>query len=980
MKQAFLILACTQMIFLSLAIKFKPEWHQYIANLIRKHERHAFSPVVIIPQFPAADGNTMSVDHFFLPEVIIWDPLQQFPAMIKIVTCNERGCGSEMKLVAWQDGSVQRLNPRCLYGSRGCVVLVCKIYRCPKGHLLTSCDIRVLQQIGGSIPIPFILLHKCGVSRELQWTIFHLCSKGMSFADIESLILSSVQDHYAQQVLNYKAVVPSDKQNCILDSIPEVYISNDLITNIFLITYNMLKCRMTRDMCELTSEYISCDHTFKVASHIGIFRDRNWISQYDSLFIIQDNRGAVLFWQLAKGNAYDSLHDGMLSLNARITNKEKSVKMIIIDNCCMWRKKLSETFGEATKVKLDLFHAIKRVSTALSKKHAYFYTALQDFRLVFREVGDNGSNRKQATPPPDAIQKKLELFLSKWNMITDENGKHLITSAVICEIDKLRIPIERGCLSEIPPHFGTNRNENIHRSLNKRLAGTRLGVEVAVALLATFFHLWNSKRMNVNVSTIASQIDHSNDSNSNIEPESFGISVSALRSCTVDDVQEEVVSKTSKELCSDSWSIMKSIHLLQDKKCIYRILCNALSFLHAEELLNGLSDTHCKVSRMIQCQIGDAPIVEQSVGDDVRRLENILLSFKMKMIDVPHDGDCLFTSVAKYLRHIFKELDCSSDIIQHVHSLGISPERNSSIQTLRHLLVNEWLLNRQDYQPFFHGISSFAEEAEKYRVLGVHNSSLGDAMLLGLSNLLHLQMVLFMSIPSWPHTTVSPRDPPLCQVPMYLAYNHTGSGHYALVLPEEPNEDMNSCEISHTDGEKSRKFCRCGRGRNAKDKNRINCCNQQAYSSRCPCLRSNSACSETCQCIGCGNTFGSRSNTEQNYSVGLKRRKRARYPEQDCLKKTGWKYMKTENELPLSGIWTPQEHYVFYAIVLSYRNNGELLEIGKISNLYSTIKENLKQLNIPLFLAPKTNAQVRSKLQQLFKEEGIFNKCGNINY
>ena len=54
--------------------------------------------------------------------------------------------------------------------------------------------------------------------------------------------------------------------------------------------------------------------------------------------------------------------------------------------------------------------------------------------------------------------------------------------------------MQKGCLSGIPSGFGTNRNENLHRMLNKRLTGNRLGVQLAVALLSTFFHSWNLKR------------------------------------------------------------------------------------------------------------------------------------------------------------------------------------------------------------------------------------------------------------------------------------------------------------------------------------------------------------------------------------------------------------------------------------------------------------------------------------------------------
>ena len=65
----------------------------------------------------------------------------------------------------------------------------------------------------------------------------------------------------------------------------------------------------------------------------------------------------------------------------------------MINNCCMWNKKLKDTFIEQTEVKLDLFHAVKRIMSALSKPHTYFYSAIQEFMLVFRSHGDNGVQR-----------------------------------------------------------------------------------------------------------------------------------------------------------------------------------------------------------------------------------------------------------------------------------------------------------------------------------------------------------------------------------------------------------------------------------------------------------------------------------------------------------------------------------------------------------------------------------------------------------
>lgn len=210
------------------------------------------------------------------------------------------------------------------------------------------------------------------------------------------------------------------------------------------------------------------------------------------------------------------------------------------------------------EVKLDLFHAVKKVTTALSKKHVYFHSAVQDFRLVFHYVGDGGTCWKQSTPPPSVIHKNSDLFLTKWEKISDTDGKPIITPAVRREIQNLIVHKDRGCLSGIPPHIGTNRNENLHRSLNKRLSGTRLGVEVAVAMLTTFFHFWNARhggggRGGGGGGIVSIPASYASTADVTVSPK-FGIGVSNDRSYTDDNMEE-----TPKTLAGDIWTAMKGI-------------------------------------------------------------------------------------------------------------------------------------------------------------------------------------------------------------------------------------------------------------------------------------------------------------------------------------------------------------------------------------------------------------------------------------
>ena len=115
--------------------------------------------------------------------------------------------------------------------------------------------------------------------------------------------------------------------------------------------------------------------------------------------------------------------------------------------------------------------------------------------------------------------------------------------------------------------------------------------------------------------------------------------------------------------------------------------------------------------------------------------------------------------------------------------------------------------------------------------------------------------------------------------------------------------------------------CRCGRGRNAKDLERTNCLAEQAYASRCPCLKSHTGCSDRCRCQNCGNKYRVRPNQKlpEEHSE-VTRKKKPCHPDQNSLKVSGWKFMKMQNEETISEMWTPHEHYVFMSIVEYFRN------------------------------------------------------------
>ncbi|XP_065908242.1 uncharacterized protein [Dysidea avara] len=610
-------------------VYFKTEWTTYIQLIIACHDKNTVRPYIISPSqfsdalleiYSSANSNSMSTsddinspeskdaDVFLdcdLPGVIIWDPILQFPDIYidykDSVPCSETDCYQVMKFLTWQDGSQQRYNPRRLYGTDGFVLLVCKIYRCPNGHLIATNDPRFLLKFKKRSTIPFFLLHRSGVTRELQYEIFHHCTLGISFADISKLLSWSLQTSWIRKISSKLSQGQRSIKSSEFNDALVAPMSNDLIINSFVITYNEIKDFLNVQMSDIRGEKLSCDHTFKLVSHIGIYRNGKWVPQYDSLFIMQNEHGKVLYWQLTMGTAYSAIRDGIENVKCR-----NDIKMIVIDNCCMWKNMLSGSLGSCVIVKLDLFHAVKRISTAISKKHPYFYQALQDFRLVFRSCGDNGVIRKMPTPPPDKLIKNLQMYLNKWSDICDHDSNPVLTAAVLKEINNVKIHISRGCLSGIPPHFGTNRNENLHRSLNSRFSGSRIGVEVAVALIAVFFHMWNSRHDGNETCTLAqylmSDFSTKSDTLTPCEVPKFGIGVSSRRLYSIDNVTH-----AGKHSHGNTWDALQSVdqHLSTpncewlNEDMAYMVLHNALSLLHSEEVLNNLSISHAPVIRMI---------------------------------------------------------------------------------------------------------------------------------------------------------------------------------------------------------------------------------------------------------------------------------------------------------------------------------------------------------------------------------------------
>lgn len=66
--------------------------------------------------------------------------------------------------------------------------------------------------------------------------------------------------------------------------------------------------------------WLSCDHTFKSATNIGVFRnvDSEWVKQYNGLFCVLKSAGEVLTWKFTKDLQFSSVEEQMKNLQCRL--------------------------------------------------------------------------------------------------------------------------------------------------------------------------------------------------------------------------------------------------------------------------------------------------------------------------------------------------------------------------------------------------------------------------------------------------------------------------------------------------------------------------------------------------------------------------------------------------------------------------------------------------------------------------------------
>lgn len=954
-------------------------------------------------------------------DLIIWDPMLLFPRL----PLNCPTCSTSERLKAttrWKDGEKQHDLPRKIYGLKNDVLVVSRVYSCRYGHQIIAHDPDILSQLKGLLTPGFILFHKGGITIELYDFINTHMQTGLSTSEIQVLWYQTLFTAYVrkreiyQERIRMHFAISGDNNN-LKQSVtfpPFNHKHNrpgaKIITACIIKDYFENEILYSRRMCQMTArKWLSCDHTFKVAANVGFWWNKSWIKVYDTLFLIMNENGVVLTWQLCKGTAFDAVEHLVQELKERLDSHQETVQFIFLDNCCHWSKKLQHIFP-SVQVKLDSFHAIQRIVKKIpkrGKKESVLKQMRQnmrnDLRLIIRSPEDRGRVRTMDTPSPEIIIKNIDMFMKQWSCVKVDNVLVLPVAAVK-KIENLRKHIVKGCLSNIPPSGGTHRNEVLHKTLNKSIANSRIGIQLAVALLGTFFYRWNEQRLSKECSEkkmpVIKPIGFYGDVNDNNRDGTFhnfgtepGNSLHDFNNLALETTDNTTLKKFADTLTTtinlpenesssgetdssyDSEgdestkksgvpvlkkdSIEKIIQQTSDMVGIY----NNLHEAQPESLFNPHHGIYFKNALHLLHQ-------SRNSSDQLLHLNSVLSTHGLKKISVPADGNCFFTSIAVSIQQQILNNTVTPAAIEHLENLGLLklpiPEMSA---TLRTLVVQEWLLHPEEYSPFvLNDETTFTEQANAFLQDGHFSSSLGDCMPLATANLLAIPIIIYSGMEYLPAVPLIPQGRTLSTESLKLAYDPSFCGHYdaVTIVQSKDAADLHvSADTGSTTPENS-VTCRCGQGAKKKKKTFLSC---HEFKSGCPCFQKACGCSDSCNCLNCNNPFGKRSPlTNTPEATGTRKRRKHEMSTKNSSGKVYWD--KTGGN-PGINHWTLFEELILLHI-LNLFSSKVVLTPDDIFIEFNEVVKIVQKTEFSKHLTSKTLQQILQKVSTLQKSKRVF--------
>ena len=197
-----------------------------------------------------------------------------------------------------------------------------------------------------------------------------------------------------------------------------------------------------------------------------------------------NEEGVIVAWELTNSTSQDEIEPVLNEVKFKLKNNQSSY---IFTDTRWGFKKVYEQCFLGVPIKLDLFHAIHRITTILPDKTCQEAADFSRcFGLAFSNTFDIGDTRNRITEDLATIMRKIDDFMKLKDTFVKElpvnKGNYLFS-----EIENLQKHVEKGCVSE-------RLNRYSYRSFLRRT--TCLRIELTKAVLTVSFYVYNSRIIN----------------------------------------------------------------------------------------------------------------------------------------------------------------------------------------------------------------------------------------------------------------------------------------------------------------------------------------------------------------------------------------------------------------------------------------------------------------------------------------------------
>ena len=366
-----------------------------------------------------------------LISILLWNPMADQVQSIKCPTHEDE----KLRFLGkWTHNSTKKgMSPRLLYGVEENTMLVSALYncqRCENPYRAHHPSILRQQNVGAK----FHLFTCSGLTEEAYNLIISLVSSGLTFEGISTTLQRAKGQRLGSQGIAQEPM-----------GVPKKFSSpsRKLCKDIFIYDFYEKLPFYESTLKKIKPSQVSIDHTFKVAALLkindcsSVHKSKKFRQPFSSLFLALDEGGRVALFTLSQTKSLAEIYGNLTELAARTGQ----IKMAHSDNCCSDEKDIKLIFGPETPIKLDIFHALARVTSEVKKrtisiKHRRLFN--QQLKMAVRRRGDKGPQRTQATASQKYISECLETLKQQW--------KDIIPESAVKAIDNLLVHSKKGCM------------------------------------------------------------------------------------------------------------------------------------------------------------------------------------------------------------------------------------------------------------------------------------------------------------------------------------------------------------------------------------------------------------------------------------------------------------------------------------------------------------------------------------------------------